>query len=68
MFPLDSLQKYFCVKLFVFLQFLWVIFAVFLAEFSGWPLLAAREFMYSFTEKNFMITVYCLWYYETSRK
>lgn len=28
MFPLDSLQKYFCVKLFVFLQFLWVIFAV----------------------------------------
>ena len=57
MFPLDSLQKYFCVKLFVFLQFLWVIFAVFLAEFSGWPLLAAREFMYSFTEKNFMITV-----------
>lgn len=57
MFPLDSLQKYFFVKLFVFLQFLWVIFAVFLAEFSGWPLLAAREFMYSFTEKNFMITV-----------
>ena len=57
MFPLDSLQKYFCVKLFVFLQFLWVIFAVFLAEFSDWPLLAAREFMYSFTEKKFMITV-----------
>lgn len=52
MFPLDSLQKYFCVKLFVFLQFSWVIFAVFLAEFSDWPLLAAREFMYSFTEKK----------------
>lgn len=54
MFPLDSLQKYFCVKLFVFLQFLWVIFAVFLAEFSDWPLESLCTVL---RKKNFMITV-----------
>lgn len=47
MFPLDSLQKYFCVKLFA-------VFMGNICSFSCWIFrLATREFMYSFTEKKF---------------